>query len=187
MMKNAKALDLGGQLDGRTLFVMSQVAGLWAELLFVYETADADDLKELIRRHNLGVFHQPRTGLHVDFSAGSADEPSNSDQVHGLVFYLVPPVHDLFMGTATMASIRAWAKSHGLEPLLKELAGLDRDAVELARDALLADLAAVRLIRYEISNSLRKSQEVRDLVTVRMATDAMAWTFEWEARRAREH
>lgn len=40
-MKNTNpgALDLRGQLDGRTLFVMSQVAGLWAELLLLYETA----------------------------------------------------------------------------------------------------------------------------------------------------
>lgn len=161
---------------------MSEVAGLWTELLSFYETADADDFRVLLQRHNLGVFHRPNIGLHIDFSEGSAGEPSRGDQTHGLAFYLVPPVHDLFMGNATVTGLRTWAESHGLDLLSKQLAKLGIDAMAQARECLLADLGAVKLVRWEISRALRKSKQVRELIIVRMAADTMAWTFAWAQR-----
>lgn len=184
-MKNTNpgALDLRGQLDGRTLFVMSQVAGLWAELLLLYETAEADEFQGLLRSHNLGVFHRQGVGLYLNFTVGSASHPAKADYAAGCVFYMAPPVHDLFMDTATVAQLKAWANSHGLDQLLAAIERFGEKDVEQAREELLADLSAVRLIRWEVSRGMRKSGEVRDFVTVRMATEAMVWALDWEEQR----
>ena len=180
---NPGALDLRGQLDGRTLFVMSQVAGLWAELRWLYETAEADEFQRLLRSHNLGVFHQQGVGLHLNFTEGSANHPAEADRAAGCVFYMVPPVHDLFMDTATVAQLKAWANSHGLDQHLAAIERFGEEDLAQVREALLADLSAVRLIRWEVCQGMRKSGDIRDVVTVRLATEVMAWALDWEEQR----
>lgn len=69
---------------------MAEVAGLWVRLLVIHATDDEKEL-ELLRNHNLGVFHG-NDGLYLDFTAGNANGPDELDQEAGMVFYVMPPV-----------------------------------------------------------------------------------------------
>lgn len=100
-------LDLEGDLDGRTLFVMAEVAGLWVRLLVIHSTEDEKEL-ELLRTHNLGVFHGA-DGLYLDFTAGSSTFPDRRDQEAGMVFYVMPPIQAT-NSPAVAALLEAFAK-----------------------------------------------------------------------------